>query len=232
MHLLDHHGLTSVIGFCILHKVVRECDALGSNQEGRLSKLNDEMQAYQDGHIVSPRMPRLKMSNLVTNKWSELSGPLVKAANARHLSPFIEIVARKHLDGTKPEHNRIIRLASHLNAIYHVLYNACLFLTIAEENFLRTNLFQLGKYHMLCRADAEAAGSLSFQVRPKAHYVQHLWLQSLLVNSRYTQNYCFESVVGKVTQIWEKSCAGQYQKTVQRVVCVKYLVYLAIIMDL
>ena len=59
-------------------------------------------------------------------------------------------------------------------------------------------------------------------------HVQHF---GKLINPRYVQRYCSESMIGVATQIWEGSVSGPYHKVVQRTVLLKYLVQLAICFD-
>ena len=110
------------------------------------------------------------------------------------------------------------------NAIYGVLYGADTFLTEEEKTKLQELSYDLGKWHMLCRQEAHALSENRFQVRPKAHYAQELITQCRLINARAVQCYQSESMMGVMAQIYHKTCAGPYHKTVQRNVLIKYLI--------
>ena len=81
----------------------------------------------------------------------------------------------------------------------------------------------VGKYLMVLRGLSSDEGALMWQVLPKAHYMQHLELQARVMNPRYTQNYCEESVVGRFTSIWRATAVGKYNRTIQHVLLIRYL---------
>ena len=231
MHVFDHHGVTSTICGSTVHLLVKNCAALGANQDARLEKINAEKQAYYDGRVVSSRMPNLKLSNLTVDGWSELCGPVVKAANTRHFSPFLEHLFGKYMDGS-PYHKAVFKLVCSLNAVYGMFYNAGRFLTLREQQEAEFRLLKLGKYMMACRGFAEDVGDFMFQVKPKSHYAQHMAQQCQLLNPVFTQCYAEESLIGKITAIWHKSCSGQYLGNVQMAAICKYLLLLCILLDL
>ena len=96
MHAIDHNGVCGVLIGSVWRKLVKSEPRLGTNQQARLNTLNGKMQEYFDNHVVSCRLPKLLLSNLVDmGGWSNLCGPLVKAANVRHSTPFAEVLARE-----------------------------------------------------------------------------------------------------------------------------------------
>ena len=195
-----------------------------------MSKINAEMKVYFDTHIVSSRMPPLRLKHLKLDGWGELHGPLVKAANTRHFMPFLQQLANRYLNSGSPYYTAINKLIEHANGVYHALYSSDMFLNDEQVAFLSNQVLKFGKYHMICRMHASNLGHHLFQVKPKAHYAQHIPFQSILINSRHTQCYCAESLIGKMTTIWKKSVSGPYSnRTVQRQVCVKYLVWVFIL---
>ena len=230
MHVFDHHGTSSVIAGSTLQELVSNCVALGANQAARMSKINAEMKVYFDTHIVSSRMPPLRLKHLKLDGWGELHGPLVKAANTRHFMPFLQQLANRYLNSGSPYYTAINKLIEHANGVYHALYSSDMFLNDEQVAFLSNQVLKFGKYHMICRMHASNLGHHLFQVKPKAHYAQHIPFQSILINSRHTQCYCAESLIGKMTTIWKKSVSGPYSnRTVQRQVCVKYFMWVFIL---
>ena len=61
-------------------------------------------------------------------------------------------------------------------------------------------------------ASKHVDGAHLFQVKPKAHYAQHIPVQSALINSRHTQCYCAESLIGKITTIWKKCVSAAFTR--------------------
>ena len=177
-------------------------------------------------------MPTIRSQDLVSDGWWVLSGSLVKAANTRQLAPFIETLARQYFNRGDAYDEAIIGFSTSVNSIYKLLYEAEVFLTEGEHERLRQYVLDMGRSHMRCRQQASKLGELAFQVRPKAHYSQHLPSQCKLINSRYTQCYQDESMIGVVAKIYKRSCAGPYKSTIQRSVCMKYLVAWAIATEL
>ena len=113
-----------------------------------------------------------------------------------------------------------------------MLYSADVFLTDEELVALRSRLVALGRYHMLCRHYAEEQHELHFAVRPKAHFAQHLYIQSVLINSRFVQCCAEEGLVGTIARIARASSNGKYLGKAQRTVLIKYLVFLAVLLDM
>ena len=97
-----------------------------------------------------------------------------------------------------------------------------------ELAHLESRLHGLGKYHMLCREHARARGLMEWQVKPKAHYVQHIYDESRLISSRWLQCYAEESNIGVIKKVWKSAANGPYHKTIQRVVCIKVLVAMCV----
>ena len=208
MHIFDHHGTSAVVAGSVIDTCVTECVALGPNQAARMARVNQEMKHYFDTHLVSSRMPPLRLKNLKSDGWAELNGPLVKAANTRHMMPFVQILAATYLNEGTAEHKAINKVCEACNGVYHALYNSDMFLNDREIDFLREQLLRFGKYHMVCNQFSRNRDEFRFQIKPKAHYAQHIAPQSVLINSRHTKCYCAESLIGKLTTIWKKVAAA------------------------
>ena len=91
LHLLDHHGLASLIlGNILWHHLRRACRLLpGDSQGDRLDFLNDDIRGFYTTRAVQNRLPRLKLSNAIEGGgYPELKGRAVKAANTRALVPY------------------------------------------------------------------------------------------------------------------------------------------------
>ena len=231
MHCADHHGVSGVFAGSVLERLVKD-PRLGPNQQARMDTINMELKQHFDAHVVSSRMPPLRLDNLKTAGWFELSSPLIKAANTRHFMPFCESLCLKYFNRGTQYDIAATKAVCHLNGFYHVIYTAAVFLSDAEKALLKHHLEQMGKYHMLCRQYSDDLEIVVWQVKPKAHYCQHFFHQCCLINSRWTQCYSQESMVGKMVKMWRTSIAGQYAPHVQKTVCTKYLIQFCILFNL
>ena len=229
MHCFDHHGISAVVAGSVLMKLVRDEHRLGDNQQARLDNINVQMKLFQNVQRPSSRMPTIRLADLIVNEWWELGGTLIKAANTRQLIPFISHLAHLYFDTEGNEyHDAMKKFSKSLRDFYNVLWAAGMFLTEEELRRARADLLDLGFQHMRCRKFADDAGELAFQIKPKAHYGQHFFEQMGLINPRHTMCYQDESLIGVITNIYKKSCAGPYESSVQRTVVMKYLVSWAI----
>ena len=212
-----------------MRKLVQTKRRLGPNQQARLDNINKQMVEYFDGHLVSSRLPKLFLSNLVQKGWSGLHGPLLKAANTRHVVPFAELLAAKYFDTPGDAYHKAIRkMVGSLNGIYDILYSGGIFLTDLEKSDLAERAQRLGFYQMLCRQFARQRHGMHFAYKPKSHFAQHMPCQSRLINPRYTQCYIEESLVGKCTKLFRACAHGKYHAKAQTKACLRYLVFLAI----
>ena len=62
--------------------------------------------------------------------------------------------------------------------------------------------------------------------------MQHFPTEAKLINPKVVQRYIEESYIGNVAKIWASSQNGPHRETIQRIVLLKYLVWLAVEMDL
>ena len=228
MHCLDCKGLTATVIGGIIAKVVKNPAVAGTDPAERLQTVNREMKEFQKTQGNNSKMPRIRLADLKSDGWNMLSGVLVKAANTRQLAPFAEHLARTYLR----DDPNIVEFINQLNEVYASLYTAGMFLSNEEKERLRVAVAGMGLAHMLCRQDARVANELSFPVRPKAHYAQHIYHQGLLINPRCVHCYHEESLMGTLARIYKGTCSGPYRSTVQRSVCIKYLVQFVLWHDL
>ncbi len=84
----------------------------------------------------------------------------------------------------------------------------------------------------LLRHMAKQQKQLLWPIKPKSHYMQHFPDQAKLINPKSVQCYIEESTIGKIAKIWASSKNGPYKDTIQRVTLIKYLLWLAIELNL
>ena len=157
-------------------------DRLGPNQDVRMAAINADLHTYNTAHRVSSSIGELRITNLYhgATNWSELKGPLIKAANTRHLLPFMQVLCdRWFADPADVFHRTVSTLVAQACRLYHILYNAELFLQQQELDDLQDCLGQIGHNLMLARHLADTKCRMYFQVTHKCHWVQHLWHQAI-----------------------------------------------------
>ena len=236
MHVFDHKGITGIVCAGVLVDVVKNCTDLGRTIDERLQWVNAKLSDWNSRHVVSSRINNLKIDNLEfggATQWATLRGPLVKAANTRNLAPFVCSLAHE-LYGSRVDAwgKSIVGVTSELCHIYDIVYSGPMFLPAATRAELRCATFSFGRHLMMLRQLSAARGDLYFQVTPKCHMGMHIASQACLLNPRFVQVYGEESLVGRLAKIWSASAQGRYQRTIQKTVLLKYLVAMAIILEL
>ena len=185
-------------------RIIRSCSSIGATQAVRLQWIIDRRASYYKRFHVSSVVPPLRLTNLQQRKWSELCGPLIKAANTRLFMPFVQgLAAELFSDEECDEHVMINKIIQALCAVYQVLYNGGDVLSATEKAELHLYLKKLGKYHHMLRHHSASRGDMSFQIKPKAHYGQHF--HEIAVNPRIIQNYRCEGLLGRIVRIWKKT---------------------------
>ena len=125
----------------------------------------------------------------------------------------------------------VLKVTGNLCNMYDIMYSAGRFFTERDHRELTEACYILGYHYQRLRVLCDGCGWLYFQIKRKTHMTMHVPHFGKLINPRYVQCYCSESMIGVATQIWEGSVSGPYAKVVQRTVLLKYLVQLAICFD-
>ena len=107
-----------------------------------------------------------------------------------------------------------------------------MFMSKQQVGELKTYVDRLGRHMQLLRSIAEEADLRYYQITPKVHYGMHWPEQAELINPRFVQCYGDESLIGRMTEIWESSCNGPFVNTQQKVVAFKWLTLFALTLDL
>ena len=229
MHVADCKGAANIIAGSVIRPIILECVPIGATQELRMDAINTRLDEFYAGRPGHNRMPHLRLTNLVSDGWSCLAGPIVKAANTRALAPFLVVLADEFYADIDDEFALMVsRAARGLNRMYEIMYAAGVFLSDSEVAELRRVLARLGATVMILREMSRGRGILAWNVTPKMHMLQHLGSFPAKVNPRWLQNYMEESSVGTTTKVWSRSASGRYRRTVQKMVFLKRLVTLMI----
>ena len=239
MHCMDHHGVYGVIIGSVIWYLVHNdgVPSLGTTQMRRLDKINGTLEAfYRDNPGISSRLDKLQKKHRMpvgTAKYAALNGPTVKAANTRHAVPFLKVLADTYLtDGANLDHVLMHELINHTIEFNRLTYSSSTFFTEPELAAFAKATEGVGKYMQLLRSRAKAAKQLIWHILPKTHYMQHFPEEAKLISPRIVQCYIEESFIGKIALIWASSKNGPYSETIQRIGLLKYLVWLAIELDL
>ena len=227
MHNLDHKGVASTVAGSIILPLIKFETRLGSNQHARLDALNSRLHTWQCDHRTTVRMPPIDLANLTItgaggSVLATLHGPLVKAANTRHIVPWLRSIAFEFFDGSSQEHSSIRKVIDSLCVVYMVLYQSEMFLTVLQKKTLRDAILKFGRHYQWLNAEARRTAGSTWATFPKTHAMQHLPDQADLINPRCVQNYAEESLIGKTSLMWKAAVNGPWRRTVQRTVLVKY----------
>ena len=222
LHMLDHHGCTSIIVGSILNEHVspeHETQALpGNTIDERIEFLNSDLKGYYSFHDVANRIPRIKHSNI---NEGELKGNGVKGANTKALVGYAFLLQQRAVNmhnSSKQKH--MFKCIESLKAIYDVLEGAEIILTDAECILLHKHCTRMGQHYQILgvlHADLHR-----WQSKPKLHYVvAHLASQAELINPRFVSGYYSESRCGDLAKIYSTSQNGAFHAVVQGTVLLK-----------
>ena len=107
--------------------------------------------------------------------------------------------------------------------MYEVLYNTKSFLTRDELQLVNKHCQRLGDHYQWLAVSTMERGVRRWSMRPELHYMcAHLPEQAKLINPVYCQRYRSESMVGKVTTIYNACQSGPFHTKVQSTVVNKY----------
>ena len=138
--------------------------------------------------------------------------------------PFISHLANSvYTDSQRQWDKSVCKVCAMLCKLYHILYDGDMFFSSSELASMQECLLEFGVHFMVLRQLSESSSCLYFQVTPKVHQMQHFVMQSRLINSRFTQCYCNESMMLRYVRIYKASCAGPYRDQICRTVLLKYL---------
>ena len=227
MHNLDHRGVAGIIAGSVLADVVDRHVPFGTTKQERMNQVNSLKDKWFREHKVSSEMPTINLANLQwggQKAWAELHGTVIKAANTRHLIPFIDhLAASVYTDLSSQWDKSVCKVCASLCKVYHILYGCDHFLSQRELADMQSCLYEFGVHFMVLRQLSQSRSKLFFHVTPKVHQMQHLVMQSRLINSRFTQCYCNESMMQRYVKMYKASCSGPYQDVIVYTVCLKYL---------
>ena len=240
MHCTDHHGVWGVI-FGSVASYLLENDgvpSLGGTKGERLDTMNRLLKDFYkgSGSGATARIDKITNANIYpagSADYAALGGPKVKAANTRQAMPFLGVLARLHLtDLENTDHLLMHRLIQHSLDFNRLINSSGRILTKPQLDAFTVATEGVGKYIQLLRSRAKEQRQLLWHIVPKTHHMQHFPTEAKLINPRLVQCYIEESYIGKVAKIWASSKNGPYKETVQRIVLLKYLVWLVVEMDL
>lgn len=171
-----------------------------------------------------PSAPPLLLSSLKAEGWDELTGPAIKAAATRASVAWLRTLARDFLVAGTPQDRMACELIDELAEFYRILYSAGRFISIAEETRLQQVCSRFGNNFLHLREHSRRSEVNAFQVKPNIHKMMHVPMLARVLNPRYVQNYCEESLVGTCTKVWARSVAGRYRQHAQPTVLTNKLV--------
>lgn len=217
MHCKDLRGVISVATGSFLMHLVLHYDSLGATQQARLDALNKDMKDFQTSQATrAPHpMPPLRLKDLKTDGWHDLSGPLIKAANTRCLVPWLRDLARRKMSPHGGYSRAVIKVFDALYEIEQIMYSSDMFLSDIQKSEFSAQFLIVGEAWMFLRSESRLARVDAWQIKYKCHAFLHLPSQADLINPRFVQVYAEESLMGKVTRVWKACARGPYAPTVQ-----------------
>ena len=217
MHVQDYNGnAANVCGNALWLLLTGSGSTVpGDSREARLQTINAKLRSYYTRNKVKNRIGDLRIGNILkpgkmTTAYPFLAGKRIKAANTRALCPFVLELCQLHRD-VPPSPACDSRLAA-LEALveyYQITYRAGMFLTDLEKQKLSNAVLKMGAHLQALHLQALEADQLLWNIRPKAHYGQHLVSQARLINPKLLTCYLPESLTGKVANVVKAVLNGQ-----------------------
>ena len=208
----------------------------GGNQEASMAMLNHEISEFNSTYAVSDVVPTLTMSHLMDSStpgqtYPILHGKGVKAANTRHLVPFLMMMSQRLNDGSIYKTKRA-KLFWNLHCFYDLMYSAGAVLTPHEAGFMRKYIFSCCKYYVWLALDNQRRAIVAYNIVPKLHYFAHIALRADYLNPRVVQTYLQESLMGRVCLMWRQNLAGSWHEIGQKTFFRRYLLaFFLLLMD-
>ena len=228
LHMLDHHGCTSVILGSILYEHVcpeRETETLpGVTIDDRIEFLNSDIRGFYSHCDVANRIPRLKQTNIYDG---ELKGQGIKGANTKALVPYVFELQRRAVSMSKSaKQKHMLKCIESLKAIYDILAQGEIILTDPQLHLLHKHCTRMGQHFQILGVMHQHKGR--WQSKPKLHFVSaHFADQCELINPRFVSGYYSESRCGEIAKVYSTSQNGPFQNTVQDTVLLKDRTHMA-----
>ena len=215
MHVLDLRGVIAIAGGSLIWKTISSVHSLGPSQDTRLEKVNEMLKVFQEGAAFH-RMPPLRKSNMRSDGWAVLNGPIVKAANTRDLLPFLNSLAQRFFAGHGSYASSTRKVFLALIEMQKIFYSSGQFLEDEAKVQLRDAFLKLGRHWQNLRHLSSLEFENSWQISPKVHIAQHFPEQAELINPVFVQNHQEESLMGVVTKVWGACARGPYNNAIQK----------------
>ena len=193
--------------------------------------LNEKLMEYYTVNRVQHRLPFLRLSNIApksSDTFPQLRGKIVKSAATKALVSFLKSLAAEYDCGTPWSLHRR-KVCQWLSEIYRIIDEADMFLRAEEITAFKHAVQKFESHYNYLAVNGARRGLFMFNIVPKHHYLQHLALQSELLNPRFVQNYKEEGFVGRVTTLYASCSQGPYKDRIQRTCLCKYLVGLNVL---
>ena len=162
---------------------------LGANQETRLQTINAHLQAYQRAHPgEGNNLPPLRMENLTSDGWANLSGRVLKAAMIRKAAPFFKDIICHYYPSGSDIDICLRGVVTALDRFYKIIYGQGMFMDDGAVEELRLQCLAHGECYQALREMARRDHRRAWNVTPKCHNFQHIHVFASIMNPRFVQN--------------------------------------------
>ena len=221
MHIMDCAGVSSVLFGGVLSILLRE-PALGDTNQARLDSVNEWIRGWYAEHPGGNRLPAFLLQNLRgADKWWNLHGPSIKAANTRQAAPAFAALARECLVSDSLEHRLAVEATCLLEEWYDLLATAPMFFPSELCGRFDQVTTDLGICMQRLRMVSLDNGRLAFPVRPKLHRMLHFPFYASSISPKVVSCYADESHIGTLCKVWKRSVSGRWQAHAQKTVLQK-----------
>ena len=96
---------------------------------------------------------------------------------------------------------------------------------------MEDHVFKFLKHIMWLADDSQKSGDMRWDLLPKHHYFAHMALRSLYLSPRLIHTYIDESLIGRMSEIYQSSMDGPSEKTCQKTALDKYIMLLSLLFE-
>ena len=204
---------------------------LGPSQAVGIDNLNDRLETFKQDFGLTQMIGHIPAGRLINFKARRTWYPVLraKAAETRHLLPFVVQLARDINSGSR-EHLHRVRMLEHVERFYDIIYTAGPHLTGAEHKDLVAAAWGHIRHYAWLGRHFRSRGILLYNFMIEHHYLLHMAEQAHILNPRFCQTYIDESVVGRIAKNVGSLANGPYESTATLSCSRKYVLGLRVVL--
>jgi hypothetical protein len=222
LHISDYHGTTAHIAANLLVDIIRDGELHLRLYGDSIEYLNNSLIEHYQKHNIRDRVEiSLKMLHAESlAEFPMMMGAGVKGACIRALVPWLAMLARSLLDGTRVKLRRSMMIDA-LVEMYSLVETCGFFFTEAQLTALDASVYTILSNYAYLADHHLRLGNVRYNIVNKHHYLAHIPERAASLNPGKVSTYVEESFVSQGARLYNH---GAFGPTAQLSVLRKYLV--------